>query len=105
MRTIWKFPLPVKLETGVMTWNPAFKLEMPFGAEILSVQMQHEHPVVWACVDPEAEKVERRFILAATGKPFPEPDQPGHERFIGTFQMGGGALILHLFEWAEAPSF
>lgn len=85
-QTIWKTPLE---SDGLVN--------LPLGAEVLSVQMQDESPTIWTLVDPAAEKVPTRLGVYGTGHPI--PDNPG--RFIGTFQMEGGALVFHLFQPAE----
>lgn len=72
-----------------------FTVNMPADAEILSVQVQHGKPQLWAFVDPEAKVLHpRRFRLSGTGHPMTE----GHYRFIGTFQLEGGNFVGHLFE-------
>lgn len=83
MNEIWKYQLD---ETGVM--------EMPEGAQVLSAQMQHDWPVVWAKVDPRAPIKTKRLGVYGTGHAM--PDDPG--RFIGTFQMDNGALVFHVFD-------
>lgn len=66
---------------------------MPQSAEILTAQMQGDQLCLWALVDPDA-KMEKRIILVfGTGHTI---DTVG--RYIATFQMGGGALIFHVFE-------
>jgi hypothetical protein len=67
---------------------------MPEGAEVLTVQMQHNTPCVWALVDPHVAKMElRRFHWRGTGH---NADNLG--RYVGTIQMAGGELAFHLFE-------
>jgi len=87
MKTVYKFPFTVQDEIC---------LQMPKGAQILSVQMQHGVPVIWALVDPDRDTpvVERQFHLAGTGHPLPN----ALGKFVGTFQMMNGDLVLHLFE-------
>lgn len=88
-KTIWKFPL--KSEDYQ-------RIKMPFGAEILSVQTQNETPCIWALVNPQENEIEeRRFELFGTGH-FIQCDDDKNRKFIGTFQLGGGALVFHLFE-------
>lgn len=97
MKTIWKFPFQI---------DDSFKVTMPYGAEILTVQTQgigmlgQELPHMWAIVDPEAHKVARWFRILGTGHDVPNDVVL---RYIGTFQMAEGRLIWHLFE--ENPSY
>lgn len=50
MSVIWKFPV-----------RPDSAIELPKGATILSVHVQHGQPCLWALVDPSAPKEWRRF--------------------------------------------
>lgn len=87
MKTVYKYPFPPK---------DAFCLDMPAGAEILSVQLQRGTPTIWALVNPDRDipVVERRFHLVGTGHPLPN----ALGKFIGTFQGMGGNIAFHLFE-------
>ena len=87
MRTdvIWKFDVP-----------PEGPIEIPKGAEILTVQIQHEKPVLWAIVDPEAPKVKRVAQVFGTGHEVPKGVLFDNQ-YVGTFQAAGGTFIWHLF--------
>lgn len=89
MRAIWKYPVSAG----------AFELEMPADAAVLSVQTQGQEPVMWALVDPQASKQIRHFITLPTGGEVPD----GCGRFVGTFQLMGGALVFHLCELQRLP--
>lgn len=86
---IWKWVLP---------YEPDFALDLPAGARVLTVQTQfagrHEQPVLWAVVDPDAPVAPRRFQLLGTGA---RELAPG-ARYVGTLQLTGGTLVLHIFE-------
>lgn len=69
-------------------------VEMPEGADILSVQNQDRDVCIWALCDPRAPKEARTFRIFGTGHPV--CDNPG--RFIGTVQILNGALMWHVFE-------
>lgn len=71
-----------------------FTVNLPLGAEILTVQIQSEIPFMWALVDPDAKQEPRRFRLVGTGHPI----NNGALTYIDTFQLQGGRLIFHLFE-------
>lgn len=81
--TVYKYRIPVE---------DTFMLDLPKGAEILSVQVQGSDPFVWAKVDPRAPSEERRFAVRGTGH-----DATGVGAYIGTFQLSGGAFVGHLF--------
>ncbi len=88
MKAIWKYPVPVQDE---------FTVEMPSGAEVLSVQVQETQVCMWVLVDPndvDDAKVKRIFRIYGTGHPIPE--NISREQFIGTWQHPG--LVFHLFE-------
>lgn len=87
-KTIWKFTLEVK---DIQT------LDMPKGAEILTVQFQETHGQLWALVDPEAEIEERDIEIFGTGNPI-HCDMGLTRQYIGTYQMHGGNLVWHVFE-------
>lgn len=87
-KSIWKYPVSDRTH---------FTLSLPQGAEILSVQIQHGKPQLWALVSPQLPTEDRRFCIVGTGWDF---DADGL-KFIGTFQQSGGAFVLHLFEQDE----
>ena len=90
MKTIWKF----ELET-----TDVFIVDMPIGAEILTVQEQYGKPCLWAVVDDDVEKERRAFCIHGTGHPVESPEV---KKYIGTYQLMEGALIFHVFElWYE----
>lgn len=83
MKQIWKFVVP-EIDT--------MKLQMPIGAQIVSVQNQNNVVTFWALVDPKAEKETRYFTIYGTGHSFKDDCH-----YIGTVQMNYG-LVWHLFE-------
>lgn len=83
MRTIWKYEIPVADD---------FSLLMPAGAEVLTVQVQNDKPMLWCIVDPDLPQDLRWFKMHGTGHPIEEVRD-----YIATFQMHGGALVLHVF--------
>ena len=86
-KVIWKYPVPV---------TDLFEVEMPIGAEVITVQMQGGAPYMWALVDSNRELETRFFRVAGTGNPL--PDTMDLFGYLGTFQMLGGQLVWHLFE-------
>lgn len=88
MKTIWKFQLVGE--------QP---VEMPIGAQILTLGVQFEFPCLWALVDPTARKEWRHFKLYATGAAMPA--EPGVYR--GTLGLKGGGLVVHVFEPHPVP--
>ncbi len=87
---IWKFPIT----------DPSYvTLELPKGAIVLTIQMQHNVPCIWVLVNPEVEKETRYFKVIGTGHPI--EDDLATISYINTFQMHGGDLVFHLFEKAS----
>ena len=84
MQTIYKYPL-----------SPHIGVDLPVGAEILTVQMQHGAAWLWAKIDTDQHKTENRKIRCYG---------TGHKmngvpaKYIGTFQIDNGALVFHVFE-------
>ena len=105
-KVIYKYSISHKDAPELLATPPGepFRMKMVKGAEILSVQAQAEISEqgipqatgkIWAMCDPaEKEMVERRFVLIETGKEFDYADR----QYIGTYQLYGGEIVLHLFE-------
>ena len=89
MKTIWKF----ELQPGTTAMN------LHKGAEILTIQTQRETPCMWVLLDPEEPTEKRYFEIFGTGHTMPEGDR----KYINTFQLSGGSLVLHLFETEPTP--
>lgn len=85
MSAIWKFSLP--------TAPMSYYLEIPKGAQLLSVRVQFGRPYVWAVVDPEAESESRKVISVMTGS---STGQLGP--YIGSALLDAGGFVLHYFE-------
>ena len=70
------------------------EIELPEGAEILSVQLQHGGLTLWALVNPDIDKVIRTIEILTTGN-----EAYDHSRkFINTVQLAEGSLVYHFFE-------
>lgn len=83
MIEIWKFRLGLG-QTFV---------EMPARARVLTVQMQHGAPTIWAQVEPSQFPDRREFYAIGTGHPILRSDLV----YVGTVQDGGG-FVWHVFE-------
>jgi len=86
-RTVWKYPVPLE---------DRFTLKMPIGAQVLCVQIQREAVRLWALVHPGRSMEEREFYAFGTGHPINVSESS--LRYVDTYQMLEGALVLHLFE-------
>lgn len=85
MKTIYRYPFQIE---------DTITLRMKNGAEILCVDSKGGvEPSIWAAVDTAANDELVTFELRGTGHSF--NGQEG--RYLGTFQMAGGALVFHLF--------
>lgn len=76
-----------------------FTIELPSGAQLLTVQTQDTEPYVWAFVNPNAPKVQRKFKLVLTGQSI---EATADLSYVGTFQLSAGSLVYHLFVYPEA---
>jgi len=85
MRTIWKFDLQV---------SDKVTIEMPKGAVILSIQVQHGIAKMWAEVITDMPKVKRTFETIGTGREI----APGPMTYIGTYMIYDGSLVYHVYE-------
>ncbi len=72
-------------------------IEMPAGAQLLSVQSQNERPQLWALVDRSRPPVKRRLFFKVTGEPISE--LPG--TYLATVLLFQDALVLHYFDGGE----
>lgn len=93
MHTVYKYAIPI---------DDHFTINLPQGAQLLSVQAQHDTPCIWALVDPSAPIEARSFRLAGTGHPIHDNELEGTFKHVGSFQMRGGTLVFHLFEVTHA---
>jgi len=86
MKTIYKYVVP----------HDGTEIQMPIGAEILTVAMQVGEIYIWAIVDTDNKFETRKFIAQATGREMPE----GKLKYIGTVFIGTMLmeLVFHVFE-------
>lgn len=91
MMTIWKFPVQP---------SEHYVVEMPRGARLLSVQTQGGEPALWALCNPQSPRVKRSFSVFGTGHDATAVELLGM-KYVGTFQIGGGTLVFHLFDQGE----
>lgn len=87
MLTVYKYPMKV---------GDVVEVLLPKGAVPLYVNEQRGENFLWCLVDPSQPKEIRRFRWAGTGHPIRTPA----ERLVhvGSWMMGGGSLVFHLFE-------
>jgi len=75
--------------------NETHSINVPEGAEILSVQTQNNVPCIWMLINPKETKFDiRTFSMYGTGNTF---NQDG-KKYIGTVQLDGGSSVMHIFE-------
>lgn len=85
MRTVHKYPLAAGVEQPV---------EMPQGAEILTVAFQGDNLVLWAKVDTDSPLRQRTFAVYGTGHPIPQKAM----EYIGTAHLVSLGFYFHVFE-------
>lgn len=87
MKTIYKYQLQTVDEQSI---------PMPYGAEVLCVQVQFNNPVLYAIIDTEEKtKIYKSFIISGTGHELPSLSD---KKYIGTYQLFNGNLVFHVFE-------
>lgn len=84
MKTIHKYLL-----------TPDASISLPEHASILTIQVQGGEAMLWALVDPKAEKFSRHFRTVPTGAPL-EDDFDINHLYISSFQLDG--MTFHVFE-------
>ena len=90
--TVWKYPLSVEASTTFV--------DLPKGAEILSVATIAGSPHLWALVDPdETELVRRSLITLGTGWKVVSDAPFG--RFVGTITGVKGWMVFHVWDVAS----
>ena len=88
-KRIWKYQIPIADD---------FRLKMPDGARILTVQIQEGGPCIWAVEDPEAVPRIYHFRIVGTGHEFSTEGWI----YIGTFQSP--PFVWHLLVKERNPS-
>lgn len=88
INAIWKFILEPEDQQ---------EIEMPIGAELLSVAMQNDLLCLWAQVDPTAKPYMRRIEIKGTGHEF-DASEGIVRKFIGTVLWAEEHLVFHVFE-------
>lgn len=94
-QVIWKFVLEPK---DVLNPKELIEVEMPAFAQILCAQSQGDEICVWAIFDKGCvnTKEKRRFEVFGTGWTIKD-ERKVSRRYIGTVQLEGGLLVLHVF--------
>lgn len=82
---LWKYPLKISHRQQV---------NMPEAAAILTVQLQHDEPHMWALCDTESPLKPRTILMYGTGRDITDTDT----EYIGTVIMRDGLLVWHYFE-------
>lgn len=85
MIAVYKYNLPM---------DDYVTINLPRGAEVLHVGVQHGETQLWAKVDTGKPAEKRRFRIAGTGHPL-DGDKL---EFVGTLMLAGGGLVFHVFE-------
>ncbi len=84
---IWKYEIGIG--DGIQI------VDMPFGARVMTAQMQVSTLCLWAMVEPSERLTRRTFIVYGTGHRIGDDDAL---TYVGTVQVHGGALVFHVFE-------
>lgn len=92
-RTIWKFALAADRDVQ--------HVQMPIGADILHVAEQDGKPMLWAMVNPDADRRPRRILTITTGGDC-TVQRVLSTQYIGTVLLHDGQYVVHYFDggWA-----
>ena len=70
-------------------------ISLPYGAKVLSLQVQRNKPYIWVLVNPHSTFFTKHtFITVGTGHEALIDDT----EFLGTYQLSEGALVFHVFK-------
>lgn len=86
LNEIWKY------EIGAIPG--CFTVQIPKSADVLTVQMQGNIPVMWCRVNPRAHREVRAFFVVGTGIGF----DAERLTYVQTWQDSRRSLVWHLFE-------
>ena len=86
MITIFKYPVKM---------SGRFLLEMPQGAQFLSLQVQGDHAQLWFRVDTSRPMRSYEFGVFGTGHEM--TGDLAYAPHLGTFQLAEGSLVFHAF--------
>ena len=96
MKVIHKYPIGSEIHHNMVT-----EIDMPRGAQILSLQMQGGIPVLWAIVNPKKETRKYVFHVFGTGHEMLDYERK-HYVYVGTVQQSGlMTQVWHIFEVIE----
>lgn len=70
-------------------------INMPKGAVVRHIDVQHGIPCLWAEADPSQPMEGRGFVIVGTGHEIPYKD---HLAFRGTFMLNDGNFVGHVYE-------
>jgi hypothetical protein len=91
MRSVWKFSLTREY------YRPGgYHISMPHGAIIRHIACQGGETMIWAEVDTDAPRGDRKFLVVCTGDPI-----PADARHVGSYtEQGefGPEFVYHVFE-------
>lgn len=88
MLKIFKFPIPPQPIQGI---------SLPIGAQVLCVQAQRNQPFLWVLCPTGVKMEDRSFATYTTGGEITD-DWGSDRKYIGTYQLDGGAFVGHVFE-------
>lgn len=83
---IWKYPLEITTDIQL--------IEIPKGAQILTVQVQNGLPCIWALVNPDATKAQVEIYTFDTGQP--NVDTNGLS-YVGTYLLIEDMYVGHVW--------
>lgn len=77
-----------------MLWPGGTAIDLPETAKVLTVQVKGNDPFMWVLLDTNHQKTKRHFYTRFNGAEITSDNSI----YIGTYQLGFGALVCHVFE-------
>jgi hypothetical protein len=88
-RTIWKFPLSI----GAIN---TFSLPASAMVRMAALDPASERPAIWVELNPEATRIERRFVIFGTGHHIEGDGGYPYDLHVGS--LIDGSFVWHIFE-------
>jgi len=94
MKVIHKYPLKSDYQVTIVEEE----VNLPEGAEVLTVQVQGSTPCIWALVDTDRKIETLSVAIIGTGHPFAADWLETPKKvYVGTYQLAAGTFVKHVF--------
>ena len=91
------FAIPIRSTKEGVQWSQGFSMDLPMGAELLTLDAVGPQCVLYALVDTDVNHEQRDFRLVNSCMEHELPSDE-HFAFVGTFGTNDRSHVFHLFE-------